>query len=201
MFGRHASETPSGDTLVEDPTDPAVADTDNAVVDENTAEVREQEAAREGAEQQAEADNTQRIRTRPVVATPPVVDEPATVDEPVTVEEPVKTGWAHVSLMATLSLVVGTAAIGATLTGLLAPLGFAAGILAILLGFIALVAVRRNNVTGHGLMVFGIAFGVVAVVLSMLAMGGQLSWLSSKTDEIATVHNWLNDHFHWLRRW
>jgi hypothetical protein len=97
--------------------------------------------------------------------------------------------------------IVGTLAIAATLTGLLAPLGFAAGILALLLGLIALVAVRRPNVTGHGLMVFGIVFGLIAIALSMLAMGGQLSWLSKNTDEIATVHTWLNDHFHWLRRW
>jgi hypothetical protein len=203
MFGRHATETPSGETLVEERPDQAVAD--DTLVDEKTAEAREDEAAREGAEEQAESDNTQRISTRPVVTTapPPVVTEPDVVEEPVAepVEEPVKTGWAHVSLTASLSLVIGTLAIAATLTGLLAPLGFAAGILAVLLGFAALVGVRRNNVTGHGLMVFGIVFGLIAVVLSMLAMGGQLSWLSNKTDEIATVHTWLNDHFHWLRRW
>ncbi|HEY2793902.1 MAG TPA: hypothetical protein VGJ28_16170 [Micromonosporaceae bacterium] len=195
MFGRHATETPSGETLVEERPDQAVAD--DTLVDEKTAEAREDEAAREGAEEQAESDNTQRISTRPVVTTAP----PPVVTEPDVVEEPVKTGWAHVSLTASLSLVIGTLAIAATLTGLLAPLGFAAGILAVLLGFAALVGVRRNNVTGHGLMVFGIVFGLIAVVLSMLAMGGQLSWLSNKTDEIATVHTWLNDHFHWLRRW
>ena len=39
------------------------------------------------------------------------------------------------------------------------------------------------------------------VVLAVLAMNDSVSWLSSKTDEIATVHTWLNDHIHWLRRW
>jgi hypothetical protein len=46
-----------------------------------------------------------------------------------------------------------------------------------------------------------VPFGVVAVGLSVLAMSHSVSWLSNRTDEIAVLHTWLNDHIHWLRRW
>jgi hypothetical protein len=125
--------------------------------------------------------------------------------EPVTepVAEPVGDSkrWTHVSALATLSLIVGTLAVAATLTGLLAPLGFAAGVLAVLIGILALYAVRRPAVTGHTLLGIGVLFGLVAIVLSLLAMNHSLSWLDSKKDEIATVHTWLDAHIHWLRRW
>ncbi|HEU0237771.1 MAG TPA: hypothetical protein VFR11_00630 [Micromonosporaceae bacterium] len=111
------------------------------------------------------------------------------------------TGWTRVGAAATLSLIAGTLAITATLTGLLAPIGLLAGVIAVLLGVLAFYEVRRPGVTGHSLVGLGVLFGLVAIVLSILAMTGAVSWLSNKTDEIAVLHNWLNDHFHWLRRW
>jgi hypothetical protein len=152
------------------------------------------ERAAEQREANAAADEAANDRTETYPAAEPVTEP---VSEPVADTK----RWAHVSGMATLSLIVGTLAVAATLTGLLAPLGFAAGVLAILIGIIALYAVRRPGVTGHTLVGVGVLFGLVAIVLSVLAMNDSLSWLSSKTDEIATVHNWLNDHIHWLRRW
>jgi hypothetical protein len=107
----------------------------------------------------------------------------------------------HVSAAATLSVVVGTLAVAASLTGLLAPLGFAGGILAVLIGVVAVYAVRRPAVAGHSLVGLGVLFGLVAIVLAVLAMTGSVGWLTKSSDEIATVHNWLNDHMHWLRRW
>ena len=53
--------------------------------------------------------------------------------------------------LATLSLIAGTLAVAATLTGLLAPLGFVAGVIAVLFGVFALHAVRRPTVNGRGL--------------------------------------------------
>jgi hypothetical protein len=108
--------------------------------------------------------------------------------------------WAHVSSAATFSLIVAVGAIAATLTGLLAPLGFAGGILAVLLGLAAFTGVRRSGVTGHSLVTLGIVLGLAAIVLSVLAMGHQISWLDSRTDEVARLHNWLNNHMHWMRR-
>jgi hypothetical protein len=157
-----------------------------------------------------DGEHTQRIMTaRPSSRNrrEPVVDEPVVVtpDETVVAPEPVvetvePKRWAHVSAIASFSLVVGTLAVAATLTGVLAPLGFAAGVLALLLALIGVASVTRRHVTGHGLLTFGALFGVVAIVLSLLAMGNDLSWLSKDTNEVTVVHNWLNDHMHWLRR-
>ncbi len=116
-------------------------------------------------------------------------------------EPAVPTPRVHASVSATLSLVTGTLAVAATLTGLLAPLGFAAGVLAVLLGVLAVRAVRRPAVNGHALVTLGLLGGLVAITLSLLAMTHSLSWLSNRTDEIAALHNWLDDHLHWLRRW
>ena len=174
------------DQAVEDPTGGVSSE---PVVTERAAEQREANAAREAADEQATNDRTETLPAGEPVTEP--------VSEPVADTK----RWAHVSAMAMLSLIVGTLAIAATLTGLLAPIGFAAGVLAILIGIVALYAVRRPGVTGHTLVGLGVLFGLVAIVLSVLAMNDSLSWLSSKTDEVATVHTWLNDHMHWLRRW
>jgi hypothetical protein len=146
---------------------------------------------------------TQRLMTRPrSAANSSVVDEPVVGDALEARDEPVAPArWTHVSLAATFSLVIGTLALAATLTGLLAPIGFAAGVVAVALALGAIVGVRRPHVTGHGIVITGLVFGVVAIVLSLLAINGQLSWLSNRTDEIAVLHNWLNNHMHWLRRW
>jgi hypothetical protein len=123
------------------------------------------------------------------------------VTEPLTERESLAAHPTRVSAMAALSLIAGTLAVTATLTGLLAPLGLAAGVLAVLFGIFARHAVRRSTVNGRGLVSFGLLFGLVAIALSALAMSHSVSWLSNRTDEIAVLHNWLNDHIHWLRRW
>jgi hypothetical protein len=136
---------------------------------------------------------------------PPGALAPAgeSVTESVTEREPLAapTRRTRVSAMATLSLIAGTLAVAADLTGLLAPLGFVAGVLAVLFGLFAIYAVRRAAVNGYGLVGLGLLFGLVAVGLSLLAMSHSVPWLSNRTDEISVLHNWLNDHIHWLRRW
>jgi hypothetical protein len=125
-----------------------------------------------------------------------------TVPEPVAEREPLAAPRrTRASAIATLSLITGTLAVAATLTGLLAPLGFVAGVLAVLFGVFALRAVRRPNVNGRGLVGLGMLFGFVAILLSVLAITHSTSLLSNRTDEISVLHNWLNNHLHWLRRW
>jgi hypothetical protein len=127
----------------------------------------------------------------------PLVTEPSAEREPLAAPA-LRT---RVSAMATLSLIAGTLAVTATLTGLLAPLGFGAGVIAVLFGLFARHAVRRSTVNGRGLVGLGVLFGLVAIAVSVLAMSHSVSWLSNRTDEIAVLHNWLNNHIHWLRRW
>jgi len=204
MFGRNSSTVTEPTEVVDGPT--TDAGTDDG---EHTQRIMTGRSGLRNSRVPAAVDEP--VANEPVTATEPVAprervvtDEPQTVVAPEPVVEKVETAepkrWAHVSAVASLSLIIGTLAVAATLTGVLAPLGFAAGVLAVLLALIGLPAVSRRNVTGHGLLVFGALFGVVAIVLSLLAMGNDLSWLSKDTNEVTVVHNWLNDHMHWLRR-
>lgn len=191
MFGRHTSTTTDPDSNVVDERGERFVSSPDGTRADNVP-------GRSDGTERWDPEQSANDRTETLPAGEPVA-EPVT--EPVA--EPVADSkrWAHVSGMATLSLIVGTLAVAATLTGLLAPIGFAAGVLAILIGIVALYAVRRPGVTGHTLVGLGVLFGLVAIVLSVLAMNDSVSWLSSKTDEITNVHNWLNEHMHWLRRW
>jgi hypothetical protein len=210
MFGRSSSAT-----AVADDTDVERTDPDGTALDDGETTVRRRALKTDEITTYPDGpvDRTERIptgvgrhnRTDEDVVVPPATERP--VEEPVAerpvVDEPVeeRRRWAHVSMLATLSMIIGVLSVAATLTGLLAPLGFAGGIVAALLGIFAVPSVSRRHVSGHGLMMFGVLLGVVAVVLSLLAINGELSWLNSNTDEVATVHTWLNDHMHWLRRW
>jgi hypothetical protein len=130
--------------------------------------------------------------------------EPVTTDtrpdteEPTVVERP---RWAHVSAMATLSLILGVLALAATLTGLLAPEGVALGVVGGAVAAGGLVGASRRGVTGHSLALLGLVASLGAILLGVLAITGQVSWLDSKTDEVARVHDWLVARMPWLKRW
>jgi hypothetical protein len=128
------------------------------------------------------------------------VTKPAT--EPDTEVTPVeRPRWAHVSATATLSLMVGVLALAVTLTGLLAAEGVALGVIGGALAAGGLVAASRRGVTGHSLAMLGLIASLAAIVLGILAIGGQLSWLDSHTDEVSRAHDWLVAQLPWLKRW
>jgi hypothetical protein len=129
--------------------------------------------------------------------------QPTRTDEPV-VTEPAQEApprWARTSTFATLGLIIGLAALFATLTGLLAAVGVALGVLGGAIAAGGLVGASRRGVTGHGVALFGLACSLVAVVLGVLAISGNLSWLDSKTDEVARARDWLNAHIAWFKHW
>jgi hypothetical protein len=123
----------------------------------------------------------------------------AATTEPDTVVQP--TPWAHVSGMATLSLILGVAALAAVLSGLLAAEGVALGVIGGAVAAGGLVGASRRGVTGHSLAFLGLVASLGAILLGILAIGGELSWLNSKTDEVAKAHNWLIAQLPWLKRW
>jgi hypothetical protein len=149
--------------------------------DTGTTDVRDRTVARD------------RVVDGPTTGTAPAVDEPATVDE--------RPRWAHVSAMATLGLILGVAALAATLTGLLAPEGVALGVIGGAVAAGGMVGASRRGVTGHSLALLGLVASLGAILLGVLAIGGELSWLDSKTDEVARVHNWIVAQLPWLKRW
>jgi hypothetical protein len=103
--------------------------------------------------------------------------------------------------MATLSLILGVLALAATLTGLLAPEGVALGVVGGAVAAGGLVGASRRGVTGHSLALLGLVASLGAILLGVLAITGQVSWLDTKTDEVARVHDWLVAQMPWLKRW
>jgi hypothetical protein len=109
--------------------------------------------------------------------------------------------WVRVSAWAALGLIVGVVAVCVTLTGLLAPEGLALGVIAVLVSIRGIVGASRPGITGHSLAILGVLAGLTAAGLGWAAITGRISWLSSRTDEVASWHTWLLAHFPWLDRW
>ena len=148
--------------------------------------------------------------TRPAVETRPTVDERRTTDQPTVVElpktdtpkvEPERRRWAHVSAMATFSLIIGVVAVAAALTGLLAAEAVVLGVIGGGVAAGGLVGASRRGVTGHSLALIGLIASLGAILLGVLAIGGELSWLDSKTDEVSRLHSWLLTQLPWLKNW
>jgi hypothetical protein len=141
-----------------------------------------------------------RVVDRPAPEDTTVVDRPAPVTEkPVPVETAPR--WIRVSAFATLGLIVGIAALAATLSGLLAPLGVAIGVVGGAISAGGLVGASRRGVTGHSIAMLGLLASLAAIVLGVLAMAGYLPWLDSRTDEVARLRDWLDSHFTWMKNW
>ncbi len=153
-------------------------------------------------------ENVERIETRrPVVddrrpvGDTEVTDRPS--DEPTVVERPVEPAprWVHVSALATLGLVVGLLGLAATLTGLLAPVGVAVGVIGGAISAGGLVGASRRGVTGHSVALLGLLLSIAAIVLGVMAIGGYLPWLDSRTDEVAKARDWLDAHLSFMKNW
>lgn len=125
--------------------------------------------------------------------------EPEAVDD--TTAVPDRRPWAHNSAAAVLGLILAIVAAGLVATGLLAPVGVAVGVLGVLVSLAGLVRAGRPGVTGHAAAVAGLLVSLAAIVIGVLAIRGDLSWLDSDTDEVARLHTWLNDTFPWMKRW
>jgi hypothetical protein len=113
--------------------------------------------------------------------------------------EPVR--WARTSFTATLSLIIGVCATLAALSGRLAPLAVAIGVLGLVLAAVALAAVSRRHVTGHHVALLGLAFSIAGVVFGILAMNKSLPWLDGGADQAGRLRDWLDAHWSWLARW
>ncbi|WP_433529723.1 thrombospondin [Micromonospora sp. CA-263727] len=99
------------------------------------------------------------------------------------------------SLLATLGLVVGVAGILFVLTGTLAGYGIAVGAVGAVLAVLGLIATRRRHIAGKADALLGIAIGLGAVVLGVLAMTGQYDWPSTDGDAVARLREWLDSQF------
>jgi hypothetical protein len=100
--------------------------------------------------------------------------------------------------LATVGLVLGVLAAAAVATGVLAAPGLALGVLATLFGVGGVSATGRRHVAGRSEALFAVVLGLASVVFAILALTDALSWLSSNTNEVSRLRDWLNDQMPWL---
>jgi hypothetical protein len=122
-------------------------------------------------------------------------------DAPQPPAPPVRHAPARASLMATFGMILGVAGVAVALTGLLAPWAIAVGAVGLLLSLGGVIAGARPNVAGRGLGVLGVLFSGTAIVLGILAITGQVSWLDSDVDQVARLNDWLDTQLPWMKDW
>jgi hypothetical protein len=87
------------------------------------------------------------------------------------------------------------AGIALVLSGPLAGYGIGVAALGLILSLAGLSATRKQHVAGKGDALIGIAVAIGAIVLGVLALNGQLSWLGTDTQPASTLREWLDAQF------
>ncbi|MEV6368333.1 hypothetical protein AB0L86_15750 [Micromonospora musae] len=99
------------------------------------------------------------------------------------------------SLLATLGLVVGVAGALFVLTGTLTGYGIGLGAIGAVLSVLGMIATRRRHVAGKTDALLGIALGLTAVVVGVLAMTGLFDWPTTDGDWVQRFREWLDSRF------
>ncbi|MFC0530659.1 hypothetical protein [Phytohabitans kaempferiae] len=134
------------------------------------------------------ADETPTEKIKPVDR---VEERVETRREPEPVPEP-RGPRSRSSVMATLALVVAVASALAVLTGTLAGYGIAAGALATLLAIAGISATGRRHVAGRTEAMLALLLGLGAIVFGILVVTESLSWISTASDKVGELRNWLD---------
>jgi hypothetical protein len=103
----------------------------------------------------------------------------------------------HTSFAAVVAVMMGVAGLMLVLTGVLSRPGVVVGIVGVLFAIIGL-SRQRAGVGGGGVAALGLLLSLGAVALGVAVVSGSISWLSTDTDMVGRVHDWLSAHVHWL---
>ncbi len=104
---------------------------------------------------------------------------------------------AHTSWAAVLGLILGVSAVYAALTVQLSTIGVILGALGLILGLIGLSRTRKRRVASRPLALLAILVSLVGVGLAILAISGDVSWLSGD-DRVGQLYDWLDRNVPWL---
>jgi hypothetical protein len=104
------------------------------------------------------------------------------------------------SALATLSLILGLGGAFLVLTGVLAPVGVAAGVLGLLFGIAGISATKRRHVAGRFDALLGTVLSLGAVAVGVLALTDLVPWLDPNTNYVARLDDWLVARMPWLDR-
>ncbi|MFI5832602.1 thrombospondin [Micromonospora sp. NPDC051300] len=109
--------------------------------------------------------------------------------------DPELTRKPRASLLATLGLIVSVVGALFVLSGTLAGYGIGLGAAGAVLAVLGLMATRRRHVAGKSDALIGIAVGLAAVVLGVVAMTGQFDWPTTDGEWVSRFREWLDSQF------
>ncbi|MEU1846064.1 thrombospondin [Micromonospora sediminicola] len=109
--------------------------------------------------------------------------------------DPALTKKPRASLLATLGLIVSVVGALFVLSGTLAGYGIGLGAVGAVLAVLGLIATRRRHVAGKTDALIGVAVGVAAVVLGVVAMTGQFDWPTTDGEWVGRLREWLDSQF------
>jgi hypothetical protein len=169
------------------PTFTRSAGTTTAADDEKT-EVRPAVTPRD------KVDDRSPYATSPAEKTTEVIERPMPPGPPVVV--PAETGpRPRTSFMATVGLVLSIGAAALVLTGMLAGYGIAVAAIAFLASAAGFVATRHRHVAGKFDALIGMLVSAAALIVGIMAVTGELSWLGTDASTVGPAREWLDAQF------
>ena len=137
-------------------------------------------------------------RTAPPPPPPSTVSRPVfprSTDDTLTEKTPVVAGpKPRASLLATLGLILGVAAVLLVLSGPLLGWGIGVAGLGLILSLSGIHATGKRHVAGKSDALLGMVLALGAIVLGVLALTGSLTWLGTNTDTVPAFRHWLDAH-------
>ncbi|WP_051799888.1 hypothetical protein [Catenuloplanes japonicus] len=122
------------------------------------------------------------------------ITRPSPPPPPVAV--PVETGpRARTSIMATVGLALSVGAAALVMTGLLAGYGIGVAVIAFLASAAGFVATRHRHVAGKFDALVGMLVSAAALILGIMAVTGDLSWISVDSSTVGPAREWLDAQF------
>lgn len=140
-----------------------------------------------------ETPRTETERAAAVTADRPVMERHggrAAVPEP-TVAGP----KARTSFIATLGLILGVAGALLVLSGPLLGYGMGVAGLALILSLAGVFTTRKRHVAGKTEALLGLLLSAAALVVGVLALTGQLTWLGTDMQPVTNLREWLDSQF------
>jgi hypothetical protein len=101
------------------------------------------------------------------------------------------------SVLASVAIVGSVIALLAVMSGMLIAPGVALGVVSLLFAFGGFSATSRRHVVGRTDATVALLLGIAAIVLGVLSLTGNLAWLTSGSDKLTMVHDWLQAHASW----
>ncbi|WP_328461993.1 hypothetical protein OHA21_34020 [Actinoplanes sp. NBC_00393] len=147
-------------------------------------------AARTEVDRAAAVDRDRNTTGRATV-NPTVADR--TTDRPAPV--PVADRKPRASMLATLGLILGVAGALLVLSGPLLGWGIGVAAVALVLSMAGLFATRKRHIAGKTDALIGLILSIGAIVVGILALAGQLSWLGTDMQPANDLRQWLDTQF------